>query len=70
MSLLTVHEAAEHMQVDPETIRRWIRSGRIPYIRAGSHYRLRRTDLERGVTIPPPRPARHDREFTKAAREA
>jgi excisionase family DNA binding protein len=45
---LTVAQAAEIVQVHPETLRAWLRSGRIPATllsrRAG--YRIRASDLE------------------------
>jgi excisionase family DNA binding protein len=45
---LTVAQAAEILQIHPETLREWLRSGRIPATllsrRAG--YRIRASDLE------------------------
>lgn len=45
---LTVAQAAEVLQVHPETLREWLRTGRIPGTllsrRAG--YRIRASDLE------------------------
>jgi excisionase family DNA binding protein len=45
---LTVAQAAEILQVHPETLREWLRAGRIPATllsrRAG--YRIRASDLE------------------------
>lgn len=35
MKLLTVQEAASLARVHPETLRRWIRAGRIPAVRLG-----------------------------------
>jgi excisionase family DNA binding protein len=54
---LTVAQAADILQIHPETLREWLRSGRIPATllsrRAG--YRIRASDLEaflsRGVSV-------------------
>lgn len=46
-SLLTANEVAEAFQLDPETIRRWARDGRIERIKLPSGlYRFRREDIE------------------------
>ena len=48
---LTVDEAAEKFGVHDQTVRRWLRAGRLPGTllsrRAG--YRIRRTDVERAL---------------------
>ena len=48
---LTVEEAAEMFGVHDQTVRRWLRSGRLPGTllsrRAG--YRIRRADVERAL---------------------
>jgi len=45
--LLTVDEVAERVKVNPETVRRWIKSGRLPAVRpAGGPYRIHSTDLD------------------------
>lgn len=53
-ALLNVSEAAEFFGVDPETIRRWTRSGTIPGFKVGkgrnAPYRFRRTALEADMT--------------------
>lgn len=38
--LLTAKQLAEKLQTDPETIRRWARERKIPYIRVGREYRF------------------------------
>ena len=43
--MLTVPEAARLARRNPETIRRWIRSGRLPAERVGSHYVLDEDEL-------------------------
>ena len=46
---LTVDEAAAQIQVHPETIRRWLRDGRVVGVlisRAGG-YRIRQSELDR-----------------------
>jgi excisionase family DNA binding protein len=48
--LLTVPEVAKALRVTPETVRRWLRSGKLrgvgPYSRAGG-WRIRRSEVER-----------------------
>ena len=47
---LTIPEVAGILKVDPETVRRWIRAGELPYLDLGSAragYRVRRSDLQR-----------------------
>lgn len=44
-TLLTVRQAAELLQVHPQTIYTWIRTGRIPCVRHGGTVRLRREDV-------------------------
>ena len=42
---LTVKQAAELVRRDPETVRRWVRSGRLPYRRIGTTVLLHRDDV-------------------------
>ena len=46
---LTVHEVAEELRVDEETVRRWIRKAELLAMSLGSRkggYRIRRADLD------------------------
>ena len=47
--LLTVAQVAERLQLHPETIRRWIREGRMKAITLGtrSGFRIRQSELDR-----------------------
>jgi excisionase family DNA binding protein len=45
-TLLTVREVAESMRVSTMTVYRLIRSGALPAIRVGTHFRIRVTDLD------------------------
>ena len=45
--MLTVPEAARRARRDPETIRRWIRSGRLPARKVGTQHVIEENDLER-----------------------
>lgn len=44
-SVLTVAEAADRLGKDPETVRRWIRSGRLPARRVGVRHAIDDGDL-------------------------
>jgi excisionase family DNA binding protein len=43
--MLTVPEAARRVNRDPETIRRWIRSGRLPARKIGTQHFVEESDL-------------------------
>lgn len=43
---LSIASAAAHAAVAPGTLRRWIRTGRLPVRRAGRVYRIARSELE------------------------
>ncbi|HXG77591.1 MAG TPA: helix-turn-helix domain-containing protein [Gaiellaceae bacterium] len=44
--MLTVPEAARRAKRNPETIRRWIRSGRLPARKVGTQHVIEEDDLE------------------------
>lgn len=44
---LTVNEIAEHLKLNPQTLRNWIDQNRLPAVRIGRRVRVRRTDLDR-----------------------
>lgn len=44
--MLTVPEAARRVGKDPETIRRWIRSGRLAAHKVGTQHVIEESDLE------------------------
>jgi excisionase family DNA binding protein len=43
---LTVHQAAERAGRDPETVRQWIRSGRLRSRKVGTQHVIDESDLE------------------------
>jgi excisionase family DNA binding protein len=56
--MLTVPEAARRTRKDPETIRRWIRSGRLSARKVGTQHVIDEDDLERltsASTVPLPK---------------
>jgi len=61
--LLTVPEAARRTKRDPETVRRWIRSGRLRATRIGTQHMIDEADLaqvvEEKFTLPLPAGWRH-----------
>lgn len=51
--MLTVREVAEELRLTQQTVRHWIRSGKLPAIRAGERkYLIRRPDLRRVIASP------------------
>jgi excisionase family DNA binding protein len=50
--MLTVPEAARRATRDPETIRRWIRSGRLAARKIGTQHVIEETDLEELIDVP------------------
>ena len=45
-TILTTKEVADLLRVSLITVRRWLKAGKIPSIRIGKHYRIRRDDIE------------------------
>jgi excisionase family DNA binding protein len=43
---LTIEEAASRVKVKPDTLRLWLRTGRLKGLKAGRLWRVRPTDLE------------------------
>ncbi len=56
--MLTVPEAARRVGRDPETVRRWIRSGRLRSQKIGTQHLIEEADLDVivGTAISPKRP--------------
>ena len=55
--MVTVSEAARRVNRDPETIRRWIRSGRLPAMKVGTQHVIAEEDLaalEEAARLPLP----------------
>jgi excisionase family DNA binding protein len=44
---LTVNEIAEHLKINPQTVRNWIGAGTLPAVRVGRRVRIRRADVDR-----------------------
>lgn len=74
--LLTTHEAAERVGVHVETVRRWIRSGKLPAAHTpGGELRILAEDLlrprPRAPQMGPPRPTgRYTRALARMRAEA
>jgi len=56
IDLLTVEQAAGKLQVRPETVRDWLRAGRLKGVKAGRQWRVRARDLESFLQEPTPPP--------------
>lgn len=55
MDLLAVHETATMLNVNPETVRRYIASGRLPAVRVGRRVRVRKEAVEAILTLVQPK---------------
>ena len=56
-TLLRIHEVAERLSVHQKTVDRWLRGGRLPYVRLpGGERRVRQADIDRLLTIDEPTP--------------
>ena len=69
---LSVANAAKLADLAPNTIRTWIRDGRLPAHRAGRVLRVRRSELESFLAVAPPKHKKVDiaaraRQIAKAA---
>jgi excisionase family DNA binding protein len=77
---LTVNEVAEHLKLNPQTVRNWIDAGSLPAVRVGRRVRIRRVDVDRllaqgtTATVEPPAatvaPTEALRQLTKALERA
>jgi len=47
---MTIPEAARRLSIHPETVRKWLRSGRMSGVKLGNAWRLRDSDLTAFVT--------------------
>jgi excisionase family DNA binding protein len=45
LSLLTVDQAAEYLQTNPQVIRRWLREKKLPGFKVGHEWRIDEKDL-------------------------
>lgn len=53
---LTIKEITEELRVSHETVRKWIITGRLPHVKVGKGYRVRRSDLNRMLEGDAPSP--------------
>jgi excisionase family DNA binding protein len=70
---LTIKDICAELRVSHETVRQWLISGRLPYVKAGRNYRVRRSGLDRMLaegtpSVPSPRRAQPTQ--PKRARQA
>ena len=48
---LTVPDVAELLQVNPQTVRRWIWKGKLPYVKVGGTVRIPKSGLDSMMTF-------------------
>lgn len=63
----TLEEAARILKLHPQTLRRWIRQGRLPASRFGRQFRLRLEDIERAARPALPEEAEESEKIDRAA---
>jgi len=63
--MITVPEAARRIRKNPETIRRWIRAGKLPAKKLGTQHLIEESDLEELTQEPEmlAAPAGHEKTF-------
>ena len=44
---MNLADVAEHLSVSQDTIRNWLKSGKIPTYRAGKQYKFRLSEIDR-----------------------
>jgi excisionase family DNA binding protein len=62
--MLTVPEVADRVGRDPETVRRWIRSGKLRARKVGTQHVIEERDLEELMADPVPFPKAWERTWT------
>ena len=61
VDVLDVREAADYVDRTPETVRRWVWSGRVTALRQGNRLLIARAELDAAVSNPSPdRPSLQD----------
>ena len=63
----TLEEAASLLKLHPQTLRRWIREGKLPAKRFGKQFRLRSEDLERAAQPAKPKDSEESSHFDQMA---
>lgn len=66
--MLTVPEAARRVGKDPETVRRWIRAGRLRSQKVGTQHLIEETDLDALVSDTDELPGPPEWETTRSGR--
>jgi len=51
---LTVQQVSEELKINPQTVRIWIRQGRLPAVRPGKAFLVRRSDVDRALQAKAP----------------
>ena len=47
---VNLSDIAEHLSVSQDTIRNWIKSGKLPYYKAGKQYKFRISEVDQWLT--------------------
>src|SRR5262249_49316407 len=63
----TIEEAAHMLKLHPQTVRRWIRQGKLPARQFGKQFRLRPEDVERFTQPTVSEPAQEANQFDRLA---
>lgn len=46
---VNIEDVAEHLSVTPDTVRTWVRSGKLPANKAGKRYKFRLSEIDKLV---------------------
>lgn len=46
---VNLEDVAEYLSVSPDTIRNWIKSGKLPYYKAGKRYKFKISEIDTWV---------------------
>jgi excisionase family DNA binding protein len=65
---LTVQQVSDELKINPVTVRAWIKQGRLPAVRPGKAFLVRRSDVDRALQSKAP--ARGDRGVEQLASES
>lgn len=46
---VNLEDVAKHLSISPDTVRTWIKEGKLPYYRAGKRYKFKISEIDKWV---------------------